>query len=73
MTKNTKELIEFAIAAYSFILPRNGQFTFAEFAGYIKDTYDLANPVTLGIYNVILANSGTVTRTNGETRANFDL
>ena len=61
------ELLQYSIDSFAFILPRNGVFTFGEWADKIEVAYSAANLRTSAVVAEIRKFNGRIIRNNGRT------
>lgn len=68
-----REIIKYAIEAYSFIIPFNVTITFKEFSGLIKSCFDCeSNSRNKMIAEVINSHSGEITRSGNSYKATWE-
>lgn len=61
----TKEMLEYSICSFSFLLPRNGKYTFQEWYNLIVSAYSSTNCKTNKVANEVNKIKGFITRRNG--------
>ena len=66
--KQDKEILDYALDCYAFVLPFNGEFNFNKWAKMIKNTYDLANLQNRAVVQTIQKYNGKVIRKYGTSK-----
>lgn len=69
--ENRAEFLNYIVNSYSFLLPRNGEFSFEFWANTVEEAYSQANMRNKVIVAFLRENNGAVIRRYGVTEAKF--